>query len=340
MTADYFKAVLIIIAAALVAYLMEQWLLPSAGTALFLLLGVIAAALLTSIKPAYVAALVGAILFNLLFTAPRLSFHMQEVEEIATLAVFLAVALSTIHLVDTTQKQRAELADAELRSRILLSLSHDLRTPLTSIVGNLSTIQSYGAKLNPEEYNDLFEGAVAESERLASYLDNLLQVTKLEHGAVKLRLEAVDLVTLVDHTIQRCDQSDRIVRRAQLTNFQLQAHASLLGQALYNLLDNALRYSPANSPVEIELSKARTNQLIIRISNDSDIISSHNMAQWFTPFPTATKSDHAPAGVGLGLAVAAGIIKAHRGEITAESNAGTTVLEIRLAAQGDPGERG
>lgn len=326
---DLLIAFLIIAAFIGAAIFLEQWLVPAAGTALILLGGVIVTTLLTRPIIGYMVAVVGAFAFNILFTAPRYSLHMQEVDEIATLVVFLIIALGSVNLVSRIQQQNSALADAQLRAQLLLSLSHDIKTPLTSVLGNLTTFQSYQQRLTQPERDELIDGAIAEAERLQQYIQNLLQATRLEYGVINLETKPTDLVELCRDVVLRFEQSDRFELNYTVDRINIDAQKPLLEQALFNLFDNALRYSPAGSIVVIETKVTASDQQV-RIINHNSEKDLQVIQQSFQPFANQSSNDTKLAGTGLGLAVAASIIKAHSANLEVRRTQSSTEFTIRF----------
>lgn len=328
-------AAALLAAATFFAVVLAAWLLPNVAAALILLAGVIAIALSTRLWIAQVSAVIGALLFNALFTEPRWSLHMANIEDIATLVVFLALALMMTYLAHTTRQQQSRLADAELRAKLLLSLSHDLRTPLTSIIGNLSTLDTYQQKLTSAVQRELWQAARSEAERLNHYLENLLQATKLEHGAVVLNLERVNLAEILQHTVASFEHIEQFQLSLPASTYKVAAQSALLQQALFNLLDNAQRYSADSTLVYVALRKIG-NELLLVIENSTEGLTDISLSNWFEPFLRgAGDADHEPAGTGLGLAVAAAIIRAHKGRIEAQHDASLIRVQIFLPIVGD-----
>jgi len=323
-------AAVLLAVATLFAVLLAAWLLPNVSAALILLAGVIAIALSTRLWIAQTSAVIGALLFNAVFTEPRWSLHMSNIEDIVTLAVFLALALLMTYIAHTTRQQQSRLADAELRAKLLLSLSHDLRTPLTSIIGNLSTLDTYQKQLTPAVQIELWQAARSEAERLNHYLENLLQATKLEYGAITLKLEPIDLADLLQSIIAEFTPNDQFELSLEAGTSRVAAQSPLLRQAFYNLLDNAQRYSADNALVYVTLRQAGA-ELLLSIENSADGLTDISLSDWFEPFLRGVgDADHAPAGTGLGLAVAAAVVRAHKGRIAAQHSASLIQVHIFL----------
>lgn len=318
---QYLLAVLILAVATSIAFLLEQWLLPSAGTVLILQLAVLVTALTTRFWPAVLSALGGALVFNFFFTEPRFSFHMVDVDEIVTMLVFFMVALITSHLATSFRSQKKELHQAELRSNILLSLSHDLRTPLASIIGNLSTLQTYQKKLPQLEQDELLQAALDESDRLHHYIENLLQATRIQYSALQLTTSVQNVELLLAKVIERFGQPQRFQLDIADSLPPVDIQSSLVEQAFFNIIDNAVKFSPAASSIRISAEYDQQRSCInIYIQDHGPGIPAHLRSQVTQLFFTSRQGDAGMGGTGLGLAVAEGIIQAHKGSVTVEDS--------------------
>lgn len=312
------------------AYVLERWLLPSSGAVLVILAGVIITALNVKGRSAYAAVLFGAAIFNFFFTEPRGSLHMQDIEEIATISVFTAIGFAMVYWIIRERAQRVELNDAELRSTILLSLSHDLRSPLTSIMGNLSTLQIYKDKISTTEHDELLNSAMSESQRLHHYLENLFQVTRFEHAPVNIIAKPTSINRVIEQALARFTGVDSVIVECSESNDIIaDLHASLFEQALYNIFDNALRYRLPNSHVHCRIQR-RNDHTVICIENQLQRPLEDSPQQWLKPFYSSRLGDRGVGGAGLGLSVARSIILAHQGRITLHSQSQQLQVVIEL----------
>lgn len=323
-------ALLVMSVAMLLAYGFEQWLLPSSGTVLILQLGVLIVALLTSFLPALCATMLGVLCFNFLFTEPRLSLHMSDVDEIMTMLAFIAVALATSHLATSFRTQQAELRKAQLRSNILTSLSHDLRTPLASVIGTLSTLQTYQDKLAKPERDELLQAALDESDRLHHYIENLLQATRLQYNELQLKASPQAIGPLITAVLARFPEQHRLHLLLAPALPPVEVQGSLVQQALYNVIDNALKYSPKELPVTVQVTQQDADTVVVMISDQGPGIAKEHQPHIFKMFYSTRQGDAGTGGTGLGLTVAAGIIAAHHGSIRLQPSTLGCVIEIRL----------
>lgn len=284
---------------------------------LLLQLAIVVIALQCSIKLAYFSAIIEALSFNFLFTTPRYSLQMFNISDIMNLLVFIFVAFATSKLAQHYRRQQHDLKQAQLRNSILLSVSHDLRTPLATIIGTLTTLKEYMAKLSEFEKQELLDSATSESHRLHQYIENLLQATRMQHGTVTFKKNPVSIISVIDRVVERfSDGTNRITLNVNPVP-QLCISSSLIEQALYNVVDNALRYSPKKKPVIISLYRAQ-NDVHIDVRDHGQGIDPKYADNIFELFYSS--NDHQPSdsgsGSGIGLAVSKGIIAAHQGHIT------------------------
>lgn len=325
----YITAVVITGIAAGISYLLDHWLLPTSGTVLILQLAVLLVAFLTNFRAALLAAIAALLLFNFLFTEPRYSLHMTDVDEIVTAIVFITVAVITSHLATSFRLQKESLRQAQLRSNILLSVSHDLRTPLASVIGNLSTLQAYQERLPEHERAELLQGALDESDRLHRYIENLLQATRLQHGEIRLTHAVQDIRPVISKTIARFPDQSRLLVHDSLQYAMVEVQSSLLEQALFNVIDNALRFSGDTAPVSINLYET-DSAIVIDIKDEGPGIDSNKRALVFNVFYSSREKDSGTGGTGLGLSVAKGIIDIHNGQISIEDSNNGCLIRIAL----------
>ncbi|WGZ96139.1 MAG: DUF4118 domain-containing protein [Candidatus Thiothrix putei] len=307
----YLAALLIMLLALLVSLLLGSWFLPRLGVLLILQLGVGVVAFVGQRASAILAGVFGALAFNYFFTEPRYTLHMHEVEDTVSMLVFMVIALLTSQLAMLYRRQQAELQHTRLRSSILLSVSHDLRTPLASIIGTLSTLQAYRERLPAAELDELINGALEESHRLHHYIENVLQATKIQHGAMNFTTTIQPLMPIVQQVLKRVDNPR--VRLDVLPPLpEVKVRESLLAQALYNLVDNALKYSRTAVILKLRFAAPWVE---ITVTDYGAGIPETLRHKVFESFYSTRSGDSGEGGTGLGLTVAAGIIHAHQGHI-------------------------
>jgi two-component system sensor histidine kinase KdpD len=216
---------------------------------------------------------------------------------------------------------RARLASEteRLRSALLTSISHDLRTPLASILGSATSLRSFRNALDAETQEELIHTIQEEAERLNRFIANLLDMTRLESGAIRPRSDAVDLTDVVGSALERAAKvlaGYRISVDIAADLPLLKADPVLLEQVLFNLLDNAAKYAPAGSDVEIE--GCRDGGVVnLYIRDEGDGIPAADLERIFDKFYRVQAADRKRAGTGLGLAICRGFVEAMGGTITA-----------------------
>lgn len=279
---------------------------------------------------AYAAAVIEALSFNFFFTTPRYSLQMFRPEDIFNLVVFMVVAFITSTFADLYRRQQGELKQTKLQNSILLSVSHDLRTPLATIIGTLTTLNEYMPKLNDLERKELLDSATSESHRLHQYIENLLQATKLQHGILKITKKDEPIANIVRDAVSRLpNYTEKVSMNMDDSVGYLSVSRSLIEQAIFNVLDNAMRFSPENEPVEVSLSK-QGSSCVIDVRDMGIGIKAEDAEKIFSLFYSGANNKSADSGTGMGLAVAKGIITAHQGEIQSMPVSEGTLVRIRL----------
>jgi two-component system sensor histidine kinase KdpD len=222
----------------------------------------------------------------------------------------------------------ADAADAEalrrsdkLRSALLNSVSHDLRTPLSTVLGAATTLLEYGKSLDKKVQVDLLSSIREEAERLNRYVGNLLDMTRLEGGGLDIRSDWLDVRDALGAAADRVSRrmEHRQVKRdfpAMLT--LVKADPTLLEQALVNILENAIAYSPDDSTIELAAYEDRNN-VVISIEDEGRGIPTAELERVFEKFRRMEESSDRGKGAGLGLAISKGFVEAMGGRIAAAS---------------------
>jgi len=245
-----------------------------------------------------------------------------------------ALAIERVHLVDDMDRVQRSIETERLRSALLTSLSHDLKTPLAAVIGTASTLRDYSAKLSDTQKTELLAQIIDESERLNRFIANLLDMTKLESGAVVPKLSLHDLSEAAAGALRR---SEKILARHRI-ELDLEPNLPMLSldpvlfeQVLFNLLDNAAKYAPEGTAIRV--AGRREGQVVhIQVLDEGEGIPPSDLELIFDRFYRAQKVDHVRAGTGLGLAISRGFVEAMRGTITASNRTDRSgaVFTIRL----------
>ncbi|MFN8505278.1 DUF4118 domain-containing protein [Kouleothrix sp.] len=262
--------------------------------------------------------------------------HQRHLLE--TFANQIALALERAQLADEAQRQRVQAETERLRSTLLSTISHDLRTPLASITGAASVLADQEAMLPPATRQELALAISDEADRLNRLVTNLLDMTRLEAGAVRVVKEWQPLEEVIGTVLQRLEQAlrDRPVAVELPPGLTLvPLDGALIGQVLANLLDNAAKYAPPGSPIAISATSG-PREVLVAVADRGAGIAPGDEQRIFEKFYRGQGSAGA-AGAGLGLAISHGIITAHGGRIWAENRpGGGTVIRFTLPLEGTP----
>lgn len=256
----------------------------------------------------------------------------------------LAQALARAQLADDLEAARLHGETEQLRSALLASVSHDLRTPLTAMRGSIDSLLALGEAIPLEDRRELLEGTRDEAERLDRYIQNLLDMTRLGHGALKLARDWVSPADIVGSSLNRL--------RAVLAPLQvstevpaelplLYVHAALIEQALVNVLENAARFSPVHGRLQLNAG-ADDQEIYFSVSDEGPGIPEDERAKIFDMFYTAARGDRGGQGTGLGLAICQGMVGAHGGRISVADgiDGRGTCITLHLPLQTQPGMDG
>ncbi len=234
-----------------------------------------------------------------------------------------AMAMERVQL--ARQAGQAELLQARenLERALLNSISHDLRTPLVTITGVLTSLRDEGELLSEAGGREMIDTAWGEAERLNRFVGNLLDMTRLEAGALTLKLAPCDLQDLVGCALAATEQ--RLAGRKVDVDLApelppVAIDLVLMTQVLVNLLDNAVKYSPPSAPIEVH-ARADNPWLIIEVTDHGPGVPDHDLKRVFDKFYRIPVPEGA-GGTGLGLSISKGIVAAHHGRIHAENRSG------------------
>jgi two-component system sensor histidine kinase KdpD len=245
-----------------------------------------------------------------------------------------ALAIERVHLVEDMDRVRRTVETDRLRSALLTSISHDLKTPLAAILGAAGTLRDLSAALTEDQKGELVGTMIEESERLNRFIANLLDMTRLESGALALNTAPYDLGEIVGSALRRAGKilaHHRVQLDISADLPMLDVDAVLLEQALFNILDNAAKFGPEGSTICIH-GRRDGGVVALRIIDEGEGIPPADLARIFDKFHRATKGDRVRPGTGLGLAIARGFVEAMHGTVEAanRSDRAGAVFTIRL----------
>jgi len=248
-------------------------------------------------------------------------------------------ALERARLSDELEGARVQGETERLRNALLSSVSHDLRSPLASMIGAAGTLASYRDRLPDDEQLELLQSILDEGQRLDRYIQNLLDMTRLGHGTLKLNRDWTDSDEIVAAAVGRLRKSFpdlRVEIQSTINPVLLHVHPALIEQALFNILENAARFSPVEEPVRVKMH-VDEGFLLIDVSDRGPGIPEDERARVFDMFYSVARGDRSARGTGLGLAICRGMIGAHGGSVVAMPGDGTgTIIRISLPLPAAP----
>lgn len=230
-----------------------------------------------------------------------------------------ALAIERVHLVEDMDRVKRTVETERLRSALLTSISHDLKTPLAATLAAASTLRGLSPQLSDGEKADLLATIIDESERLNRFIANLLDMTKLESGAIVPNVAPHDLHEIVDSALRRAEKvlANHHVELELASDLpMLDLDAVLFEQALFNLLDNAAKYAPDGTMIGIR-SWRDGDVVSLQVFDEGEGIPPVDLEHIFDKFYRAQKGDHVRAGTGLGLAISRGFVEAMHGTLSA-----------------------
>lgn len=230
-----------------------------------------------------------------------------------------AVAIERIQLARDVDEARLREEGERLRAALLTSVSHDLKTPLASIIGSISSLRSYADRYDAATRGELLANAQEEAERLGRFVGNLLDMTRLDGGALRPKRDSVDPAELVDAAVRRAGPllaRHRVALELPADLPSLVLDFALTEQALFNLLDNAAKYAPEGSVVTIS-GRGDASAVEIAVIDEGPGIPPADLDRVFDKFFRAQGGDRQRAGTGLGLAIARGFVAAQGGSLVA-----------------------
>ncbi|TBR17185.1 DUF4118 domain-containing protein [bacterium] len=289
------------------------------------LAGALVVALRGERGPALFASLLGVLCFNFFFVPPRFTFQVAHPQYVVTFVVMFAVAAVISHLAVRVRAQAEATKQAEvaaetekLRSSLLSGVSHELRTPLAAIIGSATSLLQTSPAPKSRE---LLETIRDEAERLARLVYNLIETTRLESGAVRLKKEPYPVEDVVGTALERLEKllAGRKVETDLPENLPLVPVDPLLMELVFvNLVENAVRHAPGGGPLEIS-ARERMDCVEVSVADRGPGLAEADLPRVFEKF---YRAGAAAGGAGLGLAICKAVVEAHGGTITAENRPG------------------
>ena len=314
--------------------------------AMVYLLAVVLVALHYARGPAILTSILCITAFDVLFVPPQGTFTVDDVQYVFTFAIMLTVGLVISYLVANVRRQAREQAALEvaaeterIRSALLASISHDLRTPLAVMSGASSTLAEAAEKLSSQERQTLARSIFEQSRDMAEHVTKVLQMTRLETGAIQIDRDWTSVGEVASSALGR--MSERLASHRLIVELPddlplVKVDAVLIEQALGNLLENAAKHTPAGTVVRL-YARQRTNDLVVSVEDYSGGPSEVDLERIFQKFAHGAIETTA-GGVGLGLAICRAIVRLHGGNAWAERvAAGGMAFRFSLPIEQPPG---
>ncbi|SEL09919.1 two-component system, OmpR family, sensor histidine kinase KdpD [Parapedobacter koreensis] len=315
---------------------MDQW-----AVALILLAAVSVLAVLFDIIPVLAAALLSALLLNIFFIDPIPDYKIRDTESALLFFIYLFIALVNAVLTNRLRKQEKKIRDREekektikLYNTLLNSLSHELKTPIATIIGSIDTLKEIDPEIGSQQRMELLAEMEIAGNRLNKQVENLMNMSRLETGTLKLKRDWCDVNELIFLVIQKLPATDTIRIRFEPDESLplVKLDGGLIETAVYALVHNATRYTPKQTPIEIVTTYNKENNLLIDVLDSGLGIPETEISHVFEKFYRLPNSG--TGGSGLGLSIAKGFVEAHGGTVCVANQAqGGALFRIVLPVE-------
>lgn len=294
--------------------------------AFMLLVGVSILAMFLDIIPVLVSATLSALIWDFLFIPPRFTLTVGTAEDRLLLLMYFVIALINAVLTNKVREMEKAVKEKDDKEKsvrfynaLLNSLSHELRTPITTILGSTDNLQSNASRLTEKDKADLIDEISIASVRLNQQVENLLNMSRLESGVFQIKKDWVDISDLVYKTLQRLEPNLQKYRLAveipeQLPLFKLDY--GLMEQVIYNLLLNVTQHTPEDTLITIQSDCIR-DRLILTIADNGMGFPESEIPKVFDKFYRLKGAR--TGGTGLGLSIVKGFVEAHHGVVKLEN---------------------
>ncbi len=309
--------------------------------ALILLLAISILAMFLDIWPMIIVAVLSALIWNFLFIQPQSTFSISSPQDVLLFLMYFVITImnavftSKIRKVESISRKRKEKEKTlKLYSTLLNSLSHELKTPISTIIGAVDTLKLNNKRLSPETIEILYSEIDIAGNRLDRQVGNLLNMSRLESDFIELQLDWYDINEIVNAVIKN-NQSHSLEHiiifepKEDLPLFKIDG--TLIEQIIHNLVHNALLYTPQKSKITIEITYI-INELQIEVIDNGNGFPKEKLEKVFEKFYRLPNT--ASGGSGLGLSIVKGFTIAHNGKITLINNPnGGATFTIKIPAQ-------
>ncbi len=261
---------------------------------------------------------------------------LEDIRELDTYASLIGLALERVHYVALSQDALLAIESERLRNSLLAALSHDLRTPLSGVIGLAESILYTRPSLSTQQ-REMIEEIVEEGQRMSASVDNLLEMAKLESGTVVLRMQWQSVEEVIGSALANSRRS--LALHKVMVDIEphlplVQFDAALVTRVLVNLLENAAKYTPVGA--EISIAARLCNDCVeLSVADDGPGLPAGQEEALFAKFARG-QSESATGGMGLGLAICRSIVQAHGGAIVAETGRSVGARFIMTLPLGEP----
>lgn len=315
------------------------------NVAMVYLIAVVIVALRFPRGPAVAASLLCVAAFDFLFVPPQGMLTVDDIQYLLTFAIMLAVALIISRLVESIRRQSSAQAALEIaaeteriRSALLASISHDLRTPLAVMAGASSSLAESGDRLTAAERHGLAKSIFDQAREMSEHVAKVLQMTRLELGAIKLGRDWASLGEIVGTVLARLEEqmaAHRIILELPDDLPLVRVDATLIEQVLANLLENCAKHTPPGTVVRVRVQR-RGGEIVVSVEDYGGGLSDRDVERVFAKFHRGS-IEGAATGIGLGLAISRAIVRLHAGQAWAERlPAGGTAFRFTLPLEEAP----
>ena len=296
-------------------------------TALLLLMTVSVTAMIFEIFPVLFTAVLSGLILNFFFIKPLFTFHITTTEDILLFLIYIIIALVNAVLTIKIREAESKARDKEekektikLYNTLLNSLSHELRTPIATIIGAIDTLKENKNKLSENNQAELLEEIDKASIRLNRQVENLLNMSRLETGMLKPKIDWCDINELIYTVIQKItpvknNHTISFIPNEKLPLFKLDA--GLIGEVIQNLVTNAIVYTPKDTIIKIDASHQDDN-CVFSVSDNGNGFPENEIRFAFDKFYRLPNTK--TGGSGLGLSIVKGFVEAHNGTIKLKNN--------------------
>ena len=324
---DFAYAAVILVTAFALNLVLLQWFSIPSVTPMVFVLGVFLIAWRTQgYFWGIASSLVSVMAVNYAFTYPYWAFNLIRPECLASAVVMLMVSIMTSTLTTRVKKQeqlRMESEKEKMRANLLRAVSHDLRTPLTSISGNASNLLSNGETLDTETRNKICTDIFDDAQWLIGLVENLLSITRIEDGRMNLQISPQLMDEMIEealHHVNRKSCEHTITTQYGDEILLVNVDARLIMQVVVNLVDNAIKYTPVGSVIQISAYR-KDHQVVVDVADNGPGIPDRAKAQVFEMFYTGqSRIADSHRSLGLGLPLCRAILTAHGGTLTLRDN--------------------